>query len=336
MKAFSLLALPCVAFAMGSSGDAARAEFDTFKQVYGKVYRSAAEEERRFGVFKQSLARVAGSGNPAHGVTKFSDLTPEEFKQLYLGRAQQKAEEDAPRWNGECTACKRFPHHKNIGDNSTDFDWVPLGAVTKVKNQGQCGSCWTFGTTGDIEGTWFLGGNKLVSLSEQELVACDKEGGNAGCDGGLQERAFPWIIKKKGIASEEQYPYTSEFGIGGVCHTDRMYPTAANISSWFQVSKKASEEGDIKTQLPKVGPITIGINAGPMQDYTKGIDNPRLCNPESLDHAVLIVGYGEENGVNYWKIKNSWGPSWGESGYYRIVMGENKCGLANDAVHSVH
>eukprot|EP01059_Diplonema_ambulator_P035673 TRINITY_DN84_c4_g1_i1.p1 TRINITY_DN84_c4_g1~~TRINITY_DN84_c4_g1_i1.p1 ORF type:complete len:362 (+),score=134.68 TRINITY_DN84_c4_g1_i1:82-1086(+) len=334
MKAFALFALPCVAFAMGTA-DAARAEFEAFKQQYKKAYKSAAEEEARFAAFKQSLARVAASGNPAHGVTKFSDLTPEEFKRLYLGRPGM-AEEGVKAWDGKCTACKRFPEHMGLGDNTTDFDWRTKGAVTGVKNQGQCGSCWTFGTTGDIEGTWFLAGNKLVSLSEQELVACDKTGGNLGCDGGLQEKAFAYVIKKGGLASEEQYPYTSGIGIGGLCHTDKMYPVSANISSWYQVSKSASGEMDMKTQLPKVGPITIGINAGPMQDYKKGIDNPKICNPQSLDHAVLVVGYGVESGTQYWTIKNSWGTDWGEEGYYRIVMGENKCGLANDAVHSVH
>ena len=193
-------------------------------------------------------------------------------------------------------------------------------------------SCWSFGTTGDIEGTWFLAGNKLTSLSEQELVSCDKT--DAGCGGGLQETAFAWVIKKGGLTGEADYPYVSGGGNVPTCKTHKESLVKAKISSWYRVSGSAAGESAIEEQLAKVGPITIGINATPMQDYTGGIDDPKNCDPQSLDHAVLIVGYGEEKGTKYWKIKNSWATSWGEKGYYRIVRGQDKCGLANDAVHS--
>eukprot|EP01059_Diplonema_ambulator_P035030 TRINITY_DN8136_c0_g1_i3.p1 TRINITY_DN8136_c0_g1~~TRINITY_DN8136_c0_g1_i3.p1 ORF type:complete len:333 (+),score=116.40 TRINITY_DN8136_c0_g1_i3:422-1420(+) len=322
-------AMPCLALAGGLD---ARTQFEAFKVKYGKAYSTADEEERRFAVFQQSLARVAASGNSAHGVTKFSDLTPQEFKKMYLNRKPRTAAL-SEEWDGACTACKMFPDVRNLRNDSS-WDWTTKGAVTPVKNQGQCGSCWSFGTTGDIEGTWFLAGHALVSLSEQMLVSCDKT--DDGCGGGLQEDAFAWVIQRGGLVSEATYPYHSGDGITGTCKQTSTTPIVASISSWYQVSKNASGEANIAAQLPQVGPITIGINAGPMQDYNGGIDDPKICPGASydLDHAVLIVGYGTENGVDYWKIKNSWATDWGEQGYYRIVRGVNKCGVATDAVHS--
>ena len=305
--------------------------FSLYKDHFGKTYK-ADEEQARFAAFEASLERVAKSGNPASGLTQFSDMTQEDFKRTYANRRGKALPADAPRWNGECTACNRFPEHATQSF-AEGFDWTTKGAVTAVKNQGQCGSCWSFGTTGDIEGTWFLKGNPLQALSEQQLVSCDKT--DDGCGGGLQENAFKWIMKNGGIASEADYPYKSGFGIRHLCVEG--HKSVANITKWFQVSDKASQESDISNQLAQVGPITIGIDATPMQDYRGGIDSPKNCGSSArdLDHAVLIVGFGTENGVDYWKIKNSWAASWGEEGYYRIVRGENKCGVAMDAVHSV-
>lgn len=203
-----------------------------------------------------------------------------------------------------------------------NLDWVAKGAVTAVKNQGQCGSCWSFGTTGDIEGSWFLGGNDLVALSEQELVSCDKS--DNGCGGGLPSIAFDFIIKNGGLVAEESYPYTSGEGDSGMCMKDKMEGTkAAVISSWNTISSSPEGEEKLQEALIKNGPISIGIDATPMQDYFGGIDNPKCgSGSNDLDHAVLIVGFGEENGQKFWKIKNSWGPDWGEQGYYRIVRGE--------------
>jgi len=160
---------------------------------------------------------------------------------------------------------------------------------------------------------------------------------DSGCNGGLQEVAFEYVIKN-GLTTESNYPYSSGGGSSGTCKSSKLSPVAATISSWAQVSKGGifggADEDKIKTALLASGPVTIGINASPMQRYHGGIDNPLFCMKSSLDHAVLVVGYGTENGKDYWKIKNSWNTDWGEDGYYRIVRGKNKCGLANDAVHS--
>ena len=142
------------------------------------------------------------------------------------------------------------------------------------------------------------------------------------------------MIKVGGIQSEADYPYTSGTGRVATC-TVNSAKFVSNISAWGQVSSSASGESKIASYLVANGPVTIGINANPMQDYTSGIDNPASCSALNLNHAVLIVGYGTENGVDYWLIKNSWGVTWGEQGYYRIVRGVDACGLARDVVHSI-
>merc|ERR1712083_1121866 len=193
-----------------------------------------------------------------------------------------------------------------MGDS---FDWRQKGAVNAVKDQKQCGSCWAFSTVANIEGVNFVKTQKLLSLSEQELVDCDKKS-DQGCQGGLPSNAFQFLISSKtGLEAESKYPYTAR---DGSCRV-----------------QKADE-------LVQYGPLSIGINAGPMQWYRGGIADPWsiLCNPKSLDHGVAIVGFGSES-KPYWVIRNSWGASWGEEGYYRIVRGQGKCGLNTDVTTAV-
>jgi len=316
------------------------AEFAKFKTKFNKQY-AQEEEASKFAAFVTNFgaALAENAANPEHatqGVTKFFDMTEVEFKAKFLTRKQSNATSFTA-WDGSCTACVRFPEQAAlVADPPASFDWTTKGAVTPVKDQGQCGSCWSFGTTGDVEGTHFLAGNKLVALSEQELVSCDTKSQDQGCNGGLQEDAFDFVIKN-GLTAEANYPYTSGGGNSGSCKSAKESPVAATMKSWVQVSKqgKSASEDKIMQALVASGPVTIGINASPMQRYTSGIQNPLFCSGLALDHAVLIVGYGTENGKDYWKIKNSWATDWGEEGYYRIVRGVNKCGLANDAVHSV-
>ena len=287
------------------------------------------EEAHRYGVFKANLGMIdqlnsLEQGTATYGVTKFADLTADEFKEQYLGLSGSLPED--------------APVARDIEVTDVDsIDWVEKGAVTPVKNQGQCGSCWAFSTTGNIEGVTFMKTGNLVSLSEQELVSCDK-GENEGCNGGLQEDAFDYV-KSHGITTEKDYPYHSGGGSTGSCKSAKTKNDLTYIKGWTQVSKSKKGESAIKTALPKVGPITIGIDATPMQDYIGGVDSPQCnvdcgCTSSDLDHAVLMVGYGQKGSQSYWKIKNSWASDWGEDGYYRIEYGKNLCGLAFDAVHS--
>jgi C1A family cysteine protease len=340
--------------------------FTRFQDQYSRSYDDKTEEAKRFSIFKDNLQKVFDMNEAAqkagktvkYGVTKFSDLTPEEFKSIYLTYGQVKdtsnetKEQRQLRMAGQvdrfdpttnCPACHRFPSLASYTASNipTDFDWRDYGAVTGVKNQAECGSCWTFSTTGDIEGSWYLAGNDLTSLSEQQLVACDTFI-NAGCNGGLQELAFMFIQRIGGIVSEADYPYEkmnmyTDTVTSPNCNASVVNPDhfVAEINGWQYVATSADDEDILALSLIKAGPLALAMNADGMQYYSSGIDQPDDCSPNELDHAVLLVGYGVEDGLGYWTIKNSWDTEWGEDGYYRIARGANLCGIAEDVLHSV-
>jgi cathepsin F len=210
------------------------------------------------------------------------------------------------------------------------FDWRTQGAVTPVKNQGQCGSCWAFATVANIEGTNFLKTKQLTSLSEQELVDCDKT--DHGCGGGLPTNAFAYLkANKLGEEGETDYAYTGENGKCKAAQpSEKVFVTDYGVVN-------GTDEDQLAAAVVKYGPLAIGINAGPMQWYHGGIADPFsfLCNPKSLDHGVAIVGFGVEDSKKYWIIKNSWGTVWGEQGYYRVIRGKGKCGLNTNVATSI-
>jgi len=337
LRSLLLFALVATIFAEFTFEEA-KAQFDEFQMTYNVVYDSEHEYDLRLKIFMHNLKRAEElnrKGKATYGVTRFMDLTAQEFADMYLIRPGKKVSEGLPQADlSACAAKTRFgEEYCRTAPLADNVDWTTKGAVTGVKDQGNCGSCWSFGTTGDLEGTWFLAGHNLVSLSEQQLVSCDTTY-NAGCNGGLQEAAFRYIIRTGGIQSESDYPYTSGNGRVPACDVNPK-KFVANMSAWAQVSSGPSGEDAMAPYVASNGPVTIGINADNMQLYRSGIADPENCSPERLDHAVLIVGYGTESGTDYWKIKNSWGTSWGEKGYYRIVRGSNACGVAEDAVHSL-
>ncbi|KAF8377892.1 hypothetical protein HHK36_031280 [Tetracentron sinense] len=301
--------------------------FSSFKKRFGKSYANPEDHAYRFGVFKANLRRAKLHQNrdpsAVHGVTQFSDLTPAEFRRTHLGLRPLRLPVDA--------------HKAPIlptNDLPADFDWRDQGAVTAVKNQGSCGSCWSFSTTGALEGANFLATGNLVSLSEQQLVDCDHEcdpeeqgSCDSGCSGGLMTSAFEYTLKAGGLQREEDYPYTGTDR--GACKFDKT-KIAASVANFSVVSL---DEDQIAANLVKNGPLAVGINAAFMQTYIGGVSCPYICS-KRLDHGVLLVGYGSEGYSRirlkdkpYWIIKNSWGASWGEKGYYKICRGRNICGV---------
>jgi len=294
--------------------------FAHFTTTFGKQY-SDEEFAMREQVFQFNLKKIdwlnSLNDGATYAVNQFADLTEDEFRASYLGLTANTSALDAVPLAAEL----------DVSAAPDSVDWVSKGAVTPVKNQGQCGSCWSFSATGDMEGSHFVSTGKLVSLSEEQFVDCDKV--DHGCQGGLPSNAFQYAIKAGGVDSESSYSYK---GSGGTCHFSKAN-VVAKISGYEKVS---TDEDQIAAYVATKGPVSIGINAGPMQFYHGGVANPWsiFCNPKKLDHGVLIVGYGEEGGKKFWKIKNSWGTTWGEKGYYRVVRGKGKCGLNTMVTHS--
>ncbi|GMH75705.1 hypothetical protein TrRE_jg1751 [Triparma retinervis] len=205
---------------------------------------------------------------------------------------------------------------------SSTVDWRNLGAVTKIKDQGSCGSCWAFSTTGSIEGAYFLATGELRSLSEQQLVDCSTEYGNNGCSGGLMDYGFQYVIDNQGIDSEDEYTY---LGVDAECWAVAASRVVASIDSFFDV--ESGEEGQLAAAV-LTQPVSIAIEAdtSSFQSYSSGVYDDAGCG-ENLDHGVLIVGLTE----NSYIVKNSWGDSWGDGGYIQMKRGMNICGISNQA-----
>jgi len=322
----------------GADGDElelnAEAHFASFVRRFGKSYRDEDERAHRMSVFKANLRRARRhqrlDPTAVHGVTMFSDLTPAEFRRQFLGLRRSSARDLL-----KGSSAHKAPILPTDG-LPADFDWREHGAVGPVKNQGSCGSCWSFSTSGALEGAHYLATGKLEVLSEQQMVDCDHEcdasdprSCDAGCNGGLMTTAFSYLEKVGGLESEKDYPYT---GSDGTCKFDKS-KIVAQVKNFSVVSV---DEDQIAANLVKHGPLAIGINAVFMQTYIGGVSCPYICG-RHLDHGVLLVGYGSAGYAPirfkekpYWIIKNSWGENWGENGYYKICRGphvKNTCGV---------
>jgi cathepsin L len=299
-------------------------QFLRFMHQHGKSY-DAEEFPHRFANFKSNLNFISKHNADKTktfkvAMNKFGDLSNEEFARLYLGVRMNAT---------TLKAFKTKAHHGKVTHKvnaPASFDWRDHGAVTGVKNQEQCGSCWAFSTTGSVEGCHFLAGKPLVSLSEQNLVDCSGTQGDQGCNGGLMTDAMDYIISNGGVDTESSYPYTAE---DGTCTYN-----AANIGSTLKAYTNVAS-GDETDLLAKVtlGPTSIAIDASQssFQFYSSGVYSDAGCSTTSLDHGVLAVGWGTDAGTDYWIVKNSWDVSWGQSGYIWMQRGVNMCGVATMA-----
>jgi cathepsin L len=298
--------------------DVYQSEFALFVQKHGKKY-SNDQFFYRYNTFKENMDKIhrhnQGNSSYTMKMNKFGDMSFHEFHSTHTGYNYVD--------NSYMRSKNTVKHVEAVAAAPTSVDWRTKGAVTPIKDQGQCGSCWAFSATGSMEGAWAIAKGNLVSLSEQQLVDCSASEGNYGCSGGLMDYAFQYVITNKGITSEAKYPYTAE---DGTCKSP-LPASVATISSFQDVAQ--NNDAALQTAVV-LGPVSVAIEADQesFQFYSSGIFSDPTCGT-NLDHGVLVVGYGVQSNKQYWIVKNSWGADWGDSGYILMARkkGYGECGI---------
>jgi C1A family cysteine protease len=283
-----------------------------------KKYEDNTQYLYRMAVYADNLKKIEQlnqQGGAVFAPNKFADLTFNEFRVMLGYRSNQTNKDDIP-----------VLRYSRLAAPDT-FDWISKGKVTPVKNQEQCGSCWAFSATENIESVWLIAKDltpdNFKPLAPQQIVDCDKNDG--GCNGGDTPTAYEYVIHAGGMDTEESYPYRARDG------TCAFKPADVEVKiAGYSYATKTKNEEEMKTAVATVAPLSICVDAQPWQFYSKGVMTRAQCGL-NLDHCVQITGYDTSASPPYWVVRNSWGRNWGEAGYIRLEYGTNTCGVAEEA-----
>jgi len=332
----SILLVGAFALVQGNLLQQAHNQWEPFKLQHQKEYDHPSLESVRKNIFVDNALHIAnhnerfekGLESYTLEMNQHGDLLPHEFTAFRKGlkRSSEPACRNATYF--QPSAALRAP---------SSVDWRNQGCVSKVKNQGECGSCYAFSATGSLEGILFKKTGKMLDISEQNIVDCSNQPGkfnNAGCDGGFTQDTFDFIRHQGGVAVGTDYPYK---GKAQKC-AYRHKSTNPTVKGWLRT--REGNENELVAALTEIGPITVAMHAGvrSLMFYKNGVFSDTACKSKNheLDHAVLAVGFGRQDGKDFWLIKNSWGPTWGEGGYIKIHRNANNmCGIATDSAYPV-
>jgi len=308
-------------------------DFENYMTKFNKSYVGLDDFMAHYNNFRANLQRIeqlrathlaetGTSGDEVYGINKFTDLSRKEFNRL-LGYTPRYRSQNIPVTQPKSDAVP------------TSFDWRTENKVTPVKDQGNCGSCWAFSATEEVESAWAMDGHTLEEFSVQQIVSCDKN--DAGCDGGDTISAYEYIESAGGLETDSAYPYTSGGGNDGSCHFNNKN-TVVKVTGYSYATPGCTNscnnqnEDTLLQNLYEKGPVSICVYAETWQYYTGGILSSSCPHAYSdLDHCVQLVGYNNDKAPGYWIIRNSWNTDWGINGYIYVARGKNLCGVADEA-----